>query len=101
MQILPFWQTMTSPELADDIAKLEAEVEGKDVSSFDEALDAAGLEALRNFHKKFNKVLLDKLALERERARLAEEQEGLKNVLQQVRQGKVSHALPWSVVGRV
>jgi hypothetical protein len=27
VQILPFWQTMTSPELADDIAKLEAEVE--------------------------------------------------------------------------
>jgi hypothetical protein len=83
-QILPFWQSMTSAALADDIAKLEAEVAVKDAPDFDEALDAAGVDALRNFHKKFNKVLLDKLALERERSRLAEEQEGLKSVLQQV-----------------
>ena len=49
------------------------------------ALDPSSVDALRNFHKKYNKVLLDKLALERERDRLAEEREGLKSVLQQVR----------------
>ncbi len=101
LQILPFWQATLSTELGDDVAKLEAEATAKTGPDFDDelfggmpALDPSSVDALRNFHKKYNKVLLDKLALERERDRLAEEREGLKSVLQQVR---VSVCMPMAV----
>mmetsp|Transcript_4115 Transcript_4115/g.5564 ORF Transcript_4115/g.5564 Transcript_4115/m.5564 type:complete len:523 (-) Transcript_4115:126-1694(-) len=42
---------------------------------------------LENFHKKYNKVLLDKLAIEQEKLRLQEENRELKMVLQQYLDG--------------
>ena len=43
--------------------------------------------AMENFHKKYNKVLLDKMAIEVEKARLAKENSDLRAILQQYLDG--------------
>ena len=45
-------------------------------------------EALDNFWKRYNKVLLDKLAMERERSLLDEENRELRDILKQYLDGK-------------
>jgi hypothetical protein len=43
------------------------------------------LSALKLFHRKYNKTMIDNLVLQRERARLVQENEDIKSLLQQVR----------------
>ncbi len=51
------------------------------------ALTTGEVEALDNFFLAFNKAVMDKLALERERAELEEEHKSLKDILAQYLQG--------------
>ena len=53
----------------------------------DPALFVSGDEvaALQYFHRRINRVLLDKIVMERERERLAQENDDIKSLLQQVR----------------
>lgn len=53
-----------------------------------ETLDSGEVQALKLFHRRYNKVLLDKLSLEREHERLMKENEDLKSVMRQVRRAQ-------------
>ncbi len=80
MQVFPF----SSP---DDVAL--AELDDAETSLLKELaggspLSEAEATALRNFHRRYNKALLEKLTLEREKARLAAENADIKGLLQQV-----------------
>jgi hypothetical protein len=44
-------------------------------------------EAMEQFYKRFNKVMLDKLALEKQKRQLHEENEHLRNILKQYLEG--------------
>merc|ERR550514_1386286 len=67
--------------------------DGADVSPFSStAVDAEGKPVeewnyLDNFYKKFNKVMLDKLAVEREKERLEKENQDLQSILKQYLDG--------------
>lgn len=82
----------------------ETSQQNEDNMNVDEALDSGQIEALENFHKVYNRALMDELTLESERDRLRQENEQLQDLLgqylegTQVRPSTVDHDNPLFVV---
>jgi len=81
-KVLPFYASSLTPEEQEDVEAAEYETPS-------EPLCAIMMEytSLENFWKRYNKVLLDKLALDKEKSLLTQENQQLRNVLKQYLDG--------------
>ncbi|GAB5357890.1 hypothetical protein AAMO2058_000413400 [Amorphochlora amoebiformis] len=88
-KVLPFYTSTVIPQDAKELAVKQGEEFEEDMKAAMKAPgpatktdDRVQWNSLQNFHKKYNKVLLDKLAIEQEKKSLIAENEELKAVLQ-------------------
>jgi len=81
-KVLPFYESKL-PEEEKESAMKQSEAFVEDIKSKAATSDLVEWKSLQNFHKKYNKVLLDKLAIEQEKFRLQKENQDLRGVLQQ------------------
>merc|ERR1712002_101408 len=81
-KVLPFYASSLTAEEQEDVEAAEYETPS-------EPLCAIMMEytSLENFWKRYNKVLLDKLALDKEKSLLTQENQQLRNVLKQYLDG--------------
>ena len=89
-KVQPFYESTSAPEAV--AAKLDQTEEFKQNAMRTSAVGADGQMVgewghLQNFHKKFNKVLLDKLAIAEEKKRLMKENGDLRSILKQYLDG--------------
>lgn len=81
-KVLPFYVSSLSPEEDDDVAAAMQEAPSEPLAEI-----LHEYSALENFWKRYNKVLLDKLALDKEKHTLLQENQQLRAILKQYLDG--------------
>uniref|UniRef100_A0A7S4E037 Dynein regulatory complex subunit 2 n=1 Tax=Lotharella globosa TaxID=91324 RepID=A0A7S4E037_9EUKA len=91
-KVLPFYDSTLVDAKERELASKQgeeffADMKSAGLKNVAKSKDMVEWNALENFHKKYNKVLLDKLAIEQEKLRLQSENQELRGVLQKYLDG--------------